>query len=50
MYWPMRIEFPGAAYHVTAGSGHREAIFVDDAGRAALLESDAALQIWPGAL
>ncbi|HEV8259768.1 MAG TPA: transposase [Burkholderiales bacterium] len=35
---PLRIEFPGAVYHVTARGDRREPIFVDDADRQALLE------------
>ena len=34
---PLRIEFPGATYHVTARGDRREPIFVDDADRASLL-------------
>lgn len=34
---PLRIEFPGALYHVTARGERREDIFVDDADRARLL-------------
>ena len=34
---PLRIEFPGATYHVTARGDRREDIFVDDADRASLL-------------
>jgi putative transposase len=34
---PLRIEFPGAIYHVTARGDRRESIFVDDADRSALL-------------
>jgi REP element-mobilizing transposase RayT len=34
---PLRIEFPGATYHVTARGDRREAIFVDDTDRAGLL-------------
>ena len=34
---PLRIEFPGAVYHVTSRGDRREAIFGDDADRAALL-------------
>lgn len=34
---PLRIEFPGAIYHVTARGDRREDIFVDDADRACLL-------------
>ena len=35
---PLRIEFPGAVYHVTARGDRREPIFVDDEDRIALLE------------
>jgi putative transposase len=35
---PLRIEFPGAVYHVTARGDRREDIFVDDEDRLALLE------------
>lgn len=34
---PLRIEFPGAAYHVTSRGDRREPIFVDDEDRHALL-------------
>lgn len=34
---PLRIEFPGAVYHVTSRGDRREPIFVDDIDRAALL-------------
>ena len=34
---PLRIEFPGAVYHVTARGDRRESIFVDDEDRVALL-------------
>jgi REP element-mobilizing transposase RayT len=34
---PLRIEFPGAVYHVTARGNRREPIFTDDEDRAALL-------------
>ncbi|HET7864677.1 MAG TPA: transposase [Burkholderiaceae bacterium] len=33
---PLRIEFPGAIYHVTSRGDRREPIFVDDTDRAAL--------------
>lgn len=36
---PLRIEFPGAVYHVTARGDRREPIFVDDEDRRALLET-----------
>lgn len=35
---PLRIEFPGAVYHVTARGDRREDIFVDDEDRHALIE------------
>ena len=35
---PLRIEFPGTVYHVTARSGRHEDIFVDDEDCLALLE------------
>jgi len=35
---PLRIEFPGAVYHVTSRGDRREPIFVDDADRQGLLE------------
>ena len=34
---PLRIEFPGAVYHVTARGDRRESIFADDEDRGALL-------------
>jgi REP element-mobilizing transposase RayT len=34
---PLRIEFPGAVYHVTSRGDRRESIFADDQDRAALL-------------
>ena len=34
---PLRIEFPGAVYHVTSRGDRREPIFVDDEDREALL-------------
>ena len=34
---PLRIEFPGAVYHVTARGNRRESIFADDQDRVALL-------------
>ena len=34
---PLRIEFPGALYHVTSRDDRREDIFVDDMDRARLL-------------
>ncbi len=30
---PLRIEFPGASYHVTSHGNRREDIYTDDAGR-----------------
>jgi hypothetical protein len=35
---PLRIEFPGAVYHVTTRSDGREAIYRDDRDRLAQLE------------
>ena len=35
---PLRIEFPGAVYHVTSRGDRREPIFVDDTDRRALLD------------
>lgn len=35
---PLRIEFPGALYHVTSRGDRREDIFLDDTDRAALLD------------
>ncbi len=35
---PLRIEFPGAVYHVTARDDRREPIFINDEDRRALLE------------
>jgi REP-associated tyrosine transposase len=35
---PLRIEFPGAVYHVTSRGDRRESIFVDDEDRQSLLE------------
>ena len=35
---PLRIEFPGAVYHVTSRGDRREPIFVDDVDRRALLD------------
>lgn len=34
---PLRLEFPGAVYHLTARGDRREPIFIDDADREALL-------------
>src|SRR5215212_3882522 len=34
---PLRIEFPGAVYHVTSRGDRREPIFVDDEDRQGLL-------------
>jgi putative transposase len=34
---PLRIEFPGALYHVTARGDRQEAIFLDDHDRAGFL-------------
>jgi len=35
---PLRIEFPGAVYHVTSRGDRREPIFVDEVDRRALLD------------
>jgi REP element-mobilizing transposase RayT len=35
---PLRIEFPGAVYHVASRGDRREAIFVDDDDRCTLLD------------
>ncbi len=35
---PLRIEFPGAVYHVTSRGDRREAVFVDDADRLGFLD------------
>lgn len=35
---PLRIEFPGAVYHVTSRGDRREPIFVDDMNRRMLLD------------
>jgi len=35
---PLRIEYPGAVYHITSRGNARQDIFVDDADRAAFLE------------
>ena len=35
---PLRIEFPGAIYHVTSRGDRSEAIFVDDDDRGSLLD------------
>ena len=35
---PLRIEFPGALYHLTARGNRRQAIFVDDADRTAFVD------------
>ena len=34
---PLRIEFPGAVYHVSSRGDRRESIFADDQDRASLL-------------
>ena len=36
---PLRIEYPGAAYHVMARGNHGQAIFRDDADRLRFLET-----------
>jgi REP element-mobilizing transposase RayT len=35
---PLRLEFPGALYHVTARGNAREAIYLDDEDRRAFLD------------
>ena len=40
---PLRIEYPGALYHVTARGNGRAEIFLDDGGRAGFLEILAAM-------
>ena len=35
---PLRIEYPGAVYHVTSRGNARQDVFVDDDGRTAFLE------------
>ena len=35
---PLRIEFPGAVYHVTSRGSRRESIYKDNADRSAQLE------------
>jgi REP element-mobilizing transposase RayT len=35
---PLRIEYPGAIYHITSRGNAREKVFIDDADRAAFLE------------
>ncbi|MFO0123854.1 MAG: transposase [Inhella sp.] len=35
---PLRIEFPGAIYHLTSRGDRREAIFVDDEDRQLFLD------------
>ena len=36
---PLRIEYPGAAYHVMARGNHGQAIFLDDQDRRRFLET-----------
>ena len=36
---PLRIEFPGAVYHVTSRGNERKAIFRDDQGRKTFLDT-----------
>ena len=48
---PLRIEFPGAVYHVTSSGDRREPIFVDEDDRlevlgAALARFDACALAW----
>jgi len=35
---PLRLEFPGAVYHITARGDRREAIFLDDDDRLRFIE------------
>jgi len=35
---PLRIEFPGAVYHVTSRGNARQAIFIDDGDRGGFLD------------
>jgi hypothetical protein len=35
---PLRLEFPGALYHITCRGDRREAIYLDDADRTAHLQ------------
>ena len=35
---PLRLEFPGAVYHLTARGDRREDIFLDDADRLSFLD------------
>jgi hypothetical protein len=44
---PLRIEFPGAVYHVTSRGDRREPIFVDDEDRRALLGDHPRGQVLP---
>jgi hypothetical protein len=38
MVRPLRIEFPGAVYHITARGNARQLIFLDDTDRESFLE------------
>jgi putative transposase len=38
MTGPLRIEFPGAVYHMTAGVNAKQPIFLDHTDRTAFLE------------
>lgn len=51
MFRPLRIEFPGAVYHLTSRGDRREAIYADDHDRAAQLGivSLATRRCWPTA-
>ncbi len=40
MLRPLRVEYPGAIYHLMCRGGHREAIFRDDADRRAGKETN----------
>ena len=44
---PLRIEFPGAIYHVTSRGDRREPIYLDDDDRAAFLAVLAAAAVAP---
>jgi putative transposase len=51
MVRPLRIEYPGALYHVTSRRDRQEAIFDDDQDRTALLNvlSEVVSRFRPGA-
>jgi REP element-mobilizing transposase RayT len=46
---PLRIEFPGAVYHVTSRGDRREPIFADDEDRSRLLEITGDTLLWADA-